>query len=95
MNSKFKNKTFFMHFCQAINNTETSTGRVNSFIHLRRRYGTVKTTRRVEKLDLKYRKAKLDLELLLSCRDNDLTPKFVTFHVSNLLLHNTAGYQSC
>ena len=43
----------------------------------------VKLVRDLEKLDLKKRKCKLDLEFLNLCVENKKIPKFIQFHVAN------------
>ena len=52
---------------------------------LRKRYGKnlVKDARALEKLDFKYRIALLDLDFLISCRNNNIIPEFLHFKVSN------------
>ena len=50
---------------------------------LRKRYGQdfVNEVRALETLDFKYRKALLDLDFLISCRNNNVIPKFLHFKV--------------
>ena len=55
---------------------------------LRRRYGQsiLKILRTFEKLDYLLRKAELDLEFLLRCRDNNVIPNFLNFKLVVSLL---------
>ncbi|XP_057290203.1 uncharacterized protein LOC130612883 [Hydractinia symbiolongicarpus] len=64
---------------------------------IRDRYGEscVKVLRRFEKSDFKLRKAKLDLDFLCYCRDNDLVPKFLHFRLANRGLQNSNSYKQC
>ena len=52
---------------------------------IRRRYGDkiIKRLRKFEKIDYRIRKAELDLEFLVKCRDNNLIPKFLNFRLAN------------
>ena len=52
---------------------------------LRRRYSqsTLKIIRKFEKLDYRLRKAELDLEFLLRCRDSNVIPTFLNFRVNS------------
>ena len=60
---------------------------------LRKRYGQdlVKEIRVLEKLDFQCRKPLLDL----SCRNNNVIPKFLHFKVSNKQLRSSAAYIAC
>ena len=64
---------------------------------IRTRYdGDVLTKiRRLEKLDFKLRKIDLDVEFLQTCMDNNLTPKFVRFKVTNSSLKCSKAYREC
>ena len=64
---------------------------------LRRRYGlgTLKGIRKFEKLDYRLRKAELDLEYLLRCRDSNAIPSFLNFCVSSQSLKNSLTYRQC
>ena len=55
---------------------------------LRRRYGQsiLKILRTFEKLNYLIRKAELDLEFLLRCRDSNVIPNFLTFKLVVSLL---------
>ena len=55
---------------------------------IRRRYGDkiIERFRKFEKTDYRLRKAELDLEFLVKCRDNNVIPKFLNFRLANLLL---------
>ena len=44
---------------------------------------TLKRIRKFEKLDYRLRKAELDLEFLLGCKDSSVTPNFLNFRVSS------------
>ena len=39
--------------------------------------------RKIEKLDFKLRKAKLDLNVLCKCENNDIMPNFLCFRTAN------------
>ena len=62
---------------------------------LRRRYSqsTLKKIRKVEKLDYRLRKAELDLEFLLRCRDSNVMPNFLNFLVSSHYLKASLTYR--
>ena len=64
---------------------------------IRKRYGydTVKKLRRFEKLDLKIRKNKADIEFLTACKENGLTPKFLYFKVVGTNLRHSRTYKQC
>ena len=64
---------------------------------LRKIYGLdlVKEVKTLEKIDLKLRKAILDLYFLISCRKNSVFPKFLQFKVSNKRLRASKAYISC
>ena len=49
----------------------------------------------MEKLDYKSRKFELDVEFLQICLDNNLTPKFVRFKVTNSSLRSSKAYREC
>ena len=55
----------------------------------------VKEVRVLEKLDFKYRKALLDIEFLIPCRNCNDIPKFLHFKVSNRQLRSSATYITC
>ena len=52
-----------------------------------RQYGNkmIKRLRKFQKIDCHLRKAELDLEFLVKCRDNNLIPKFLSFLLANSL----------
>ena len=52
-----------------------------------RQYGNkmIKRPRKFQKIDCHLRKAELDLEFLVKCRDNNLIPKFLNFLLANSL----------
>ena len=54
---------------------------------VRRRYGNqvVKDIRRLEKLDFKHRKIRLDIEFLSSCEHHNVIPKFLQFRTATKL----------
>ena len=64
---------------------------------IRVRYGNevLKATRKFERTDYKYRKAKLDLEFLETCEHHEFTPHFLRFKLSNRNLQSTSAYRSC
>ena len=51
--------------------------------------------RKLEKLDFKLRKCKLDIEFLETCLKNGLTPKFLNFKIANSTLRNSKSYKDC
>ena len=64
---------------------------------IRARYDeeTLRTVRKLEKLDFKSRKLKLDVEFLQLCADNNLVPKFLNFKVTNGMLRSSKTYRDC
>ncbi len=64
---------------------------------IRKRYGiqTLRLQRKLESLDTKLRKAKLDLEFLNNCRDNGLIPHFLQFRLANERLRHSSSYPAC
>ena len=64
---------------------------------MRKRYGDVivRKVRESEKLDFKYRKVLLDIDLLDTCLKNNIIPKFVQLIVSNKVLRNSTTYRQC
>ena len=63
---------------------------------LRKRYGEnlVKSVRKLEKLDLKHKKAQVDLEFLQSCKKN-VIPKFLRSKLANRYLSSSHAYNIC
>ncbi len=61
---------------------------------IRERYGNpiLKLQRKLESVDTKLRKAKLDLEFLNNCRDNGLIPHFLDFRLANNRLRRSDSY---
>ena len=61
------------------------------------RYGneTLKLLRKLEKLDYKQKKLKLDIDFLDNCVKHELVPKFVQFKVANRGLRNSKAYKAC
>ena len=55
----------------------------------------VKEVRTLERLDLKHKKAILDLDFLMSCRKNSVFPKFLQFKVYNKQLRDSKAYIFC
>ena len=53
----------------------------------------LKSIRSLEKVDLKYNKAELNLLFVTRCRDNGLTPKFLEFKLYSSNIRNNAGYR--
>ena len=64
---------------------------------IRRRYNdaALSKVRKLEKLDFKLRKCKLDIEFLEICLANNLTPKFLNFKVTNSSLRDSKAYRDC
>ena len=64
---------------------------------IRNRYDgdVLKKVRQLEKLDFKSRKLDIDVEFLQICLDNNLTPKFVRFKVTNSALKSSKAYRDC
>ena len=64
---------------------------------IRRRYGDkiIKRLRKFEKIDYRLRKAELDLEFLVKCRDNNVIPKFLNFRLANRSLGFSLTYAHC
>ena len=56
---------------------------------------TLQKIRKLEKLDFKTRKCKLDVEYLQICIDNNLRPKFLNFKVANPSLRGSKAYREC
>ena len=51
--------------------------------------------RKLEKLDFKLRKCKLDIEFLETCLKSGLMPKFLICKVVNSILRNSKSYKDC
>ena len=51
--------------------------------------------RKFEKIDFALGKCKLDLLFLEACLENQVIPKFLNFHVSNLHLKTSRAYHAC
>ena len=64
---------------------------------IRERYdeNVLSKVRKLEKLDFKARKSQLDYEFLQICSDNNLTPKFLNFKVTNHQLRSSKTYRDC
>ena len=64
---------------------------------IRRRYGknAVNSLRKFEKLNFKNRKAKLDLEFLQACQNNNVIPNFLHFKLANKSLKTSEAYPNC
>ena len=64
---------------------------------IRERYdeNVLAKVRKLEKLDFKARKSQLDYEFLQICSDNNLTPKFLNFKVTNRQLRSSKAYRDC
>ena len=64
---------------------------------VRARYGnaTLKTVRKFEKLDFKKRKLLLDINFLETCRDANVTPRFLQFRTANYNLKKSSTYTDC
>ena len=64
---------------------------------LRKRYGdwTLKLVRKIEKSNIKHKKALLDLQFLKICEDHNVIPKFLCFKVANSNLCSFSTYRRC
>ena len=64
---------------------------------IRRRYSDkiIKRLCKFEKIDYRLRKAELDLEFLVKCRDNNVIPKFLNFRLANRSLRFSLTYAHC
>ena len=64
---------------------------------IRRRYGilTLSKIRKLEKLDFRIGKARLDITFLETCIDNDVIPNFVKFRTPNRSLRKSKSYELC
>ena len=64
---------------------------------IRNRYGntTLKSFRRLEKLDVKYRKTLLDITFLNNCISNNVIPRFLYFKLANRNLRSSVAYRKC
>ena len=61
---------------------------------IRTRYGD-KINEIIKKTDYRLRKAELDLEFLVKCRDNNVIPKFLNFRLANRSLRFSLTYAHC
>ena len=68
---------------------------ISDIIRGRYSQSTLKRIRKFEKLDYRLRKAELDLEFLLRCRDNNVIPNFLNFRVSSHYLKASLTYRQC
>ena len=59
-----------------------------------RRFGQ-KRLRKFEKIDYRLRKAELDLEFLVRCRDNNVIPRSLNFRLSSKSLRSFLTYVQC
>ena len=64
---------------------------------IRTRYGNavLQDMRKLEKLDMKYRKALLDIVFLNKCLENGVIPRFLNFKLANRRLRSSATYRIC
>ena len=64
---------------------------------LRNRYDNrvVKLVRKLEKLDYKTRKCKIDLEFFNLSVENNVIPKFIQLYVGNKELRNSVAHRKC
>ena len=64
---------------------------------IRERYGNaaLKDVRKLEKLDFKKRKVKLDINFLETCRDAKVIPTFLQFRLANSALRKSTTYDNC
>ena len=64
---------------------------------IRERYGNaaLKDVRKLEKLDLKKRKAQLDINFLETCREAKVMPTFLQFRLANSTLRKSTTYDNC
>ena len=68
---------------------------ISDILRLRFSRSTLKRIRKFEKLDYRLRKAELDLQFLLRCRDNNVIPNFLNFRVSSHYLKASLTYRQC
>ena len=61
---------------------------------IRTRYGD-KINEIIKKTDYRLRKAELDLEFLVKCRDNNVIPKFLNFRLAKTSLRFSLAYVHC
>ena len=61
------------------------------------RYGNkiLKMVRKLEKLDFKLGKTKLDVKFLCNCENNDIVPNFLCFRTANKNLKDSNAYKQC
>ena len=64
---------------------------------VRKRYSgeILKTIRKFEKVDYKFRKAKLDINFLIKCQRENVIPNFLKFRLANKDLRNSVTYIKC
>ena len=64
---------------------------------VRKRYSgeILKTIRKLEKVDYKLRKAKLDINFLIKCQQENVIPNFLKFRLANEGLRNSVTYIKC
>ena len=64
---------------------------------IRERYGSnvLKDVRKLEKIDFKKRKVKLDINYLETCRDAKVLPRFLQFRTANDSHRKSGMYDSC
>ena len=68
---------------------------ISDILHRRYDRGTLKRIRKFEKHDYRLRKAELDVEFLLQCRDNNVISNFLDFCVSSQSLKASLTYRQC
>ena len=61
------------------------------------RYGDkiIQRLTKLEKIDYRLQKAELDLEFLVKCRNNNVIPEFLNFHLTNRSLRFSLAYAHC
>ena len=55
----------------------------------------IKKLRKFEKIDYRLRKAELNLEFLVKCRENNMIPKFTNFRLANKSLRFSLTFAHC
>ena len=55
----------------------------------------MKLDRKFEKIDIKHKKALLDLQFVEICKDHNVIPKFLCFKVVNAKIRTSLTYKPC
>ena len=73
----------------------TKTKSIHTIIRSRYGDGIIKIMKKLEKLNFKLRNAKLDIEFLCNCDNNDTISKFLRFRTANKNLKDPNAYKKC